>query len=314
MRAQFGSLMATRLWPNRPPPDTLRGVDFYPPRGFIRAVAMAAQQFKDSHGYLPKLEAPQTFSEHIFWRKFFAPLPMPSLANKLAAYDYVRARLGDELLPSVVWIGDDVAELWARELTAGRFVLKANNGYNFVMFLSWPDDLDTKQDQMRRKSVTWLGSRFGYDWGEWQYCTFKPRLFLERFHDFKEKGVPDDFKIFCFRGEAQLIEVDVNRFSNRLRTAFYDPCWKHIPVVYRHAPIERERPDNLDQMIWVAETLAGDMDFARIDLYTDGKRIIKFGEITFTPGNGCSRFSDPRFDKWLGGLFEGGPHAPFSQN
>ena len=38
-------------------------------------------------------------------------------------------------------------------------------------------------------------------------------------------------------------------------------------------------------MIRVAEAIAGDMEFARVDLYSDGKSRIRFGEITFTPGN-----------------------------
>src|SRR6266536_1200641 len=73
-------------------------------------------------------------------------------------------------------------------------------------------------------------------------------------------------------------------------------------------------------MIRVAETIAKGMEFARIDLYSDGKRNIKFGEITFTPGDALSRFTraclegegatggqsriaDLEFDKWLGSLF-----------
>src|SRR5437588_7759876 len=247
MRAQLGSLMANGRWPSRPPANTLTGIDFYSARDLVSAVTVAAQQFKDSHGYLPRLEAPHTFSEHLFLRKFFAPFPMPSLANKLAAYDYVRARLGKEFLPSVVWVGEDVGELRARELPAGRYVLKANNGYNFLMFLSLPGGLAAKWLEIAHKARTWLGSRYGFDWGEWQYCTYKPRMFLEEFLDFNAEIPPDDFKIFCFRGKAHLIEVDVNRFTDALRTAFYDPCWRHIPVAYRHQPIQRERPGNLDQ-------------------------------------------------------------------
>jgi len=75
------------------------------------------------------------------------------------------------------------------------------------------------------------------------------------------------------------------------------PDWKHIPVAYGHAPIQSPRPRNLDEMIRVAEAIATDMDFARIDLYSDGKSNIRFGEITLVPGNACSRFSDFRFDK-----------------
>jgi hypothetical protein len=60
-------------------------------------------------------------------------------------------------------------------------------------------------------------------------------------------------------------------------------------------------------MIRVAETIAQGMDFARVDLYTDGNSHIKFGEITFTPGNGVLHFSDSKFDRWLGSLFDKEP-------
>ena len=146
--------------------------------------------------------------------------------------------------------------------------------------------------------------------GEWQYCTFKPKLFLEEFIDFNGVQTPDDYKFFCFDGKACLIEVNVNRFT-QLRSAFYTPQWEHIPVAYRHAPIQRPRPQNLEDMIHVAEAIANGMEFARVDLYSDGKSRIRFGEITFAPGNACSRFSDFKFDLWLGTLFRKGPHEPF---
>ena len=59
-------------------------------------MAMCPPSFSDS------------FNEHLFARKFFAPLPLPSLADKLAAKDHVKARLGDDFVPAVVWVGDDL--------------------------------------------------------------------------------------------------------------------------------------------------------------------------------------------------------------
>jgi hypothetical protein len=56
-------------------------------------------------------------------------------------------------------------------------------------------------------------------------------------------------------------------------------------------------------MISIAQTIASGMDFARIDLYTDGVSQIRFGEITFTPGDAGLHFSDVRLDQWLGTLF-----------
>jgi hypothetical protein len=310
MIGQLGLLVAAGKWP--PPPsagNTMRGVDFYPWKDFIRALIHGALTFESIHGYVPRLASPNSFNEHIFARKFFALLPMPSLADKLAAKDYAKARLGDDFLPAVAWVGDDVGGLVAAKPPTGRYVLKANHSSGANLFLNLPGDFSGKRDEIEQRAATWLTSRFGYDWGEWHYCTFKPKLFLEEFIDFNGVQTPDDYKFFCFHGKACLIELDVNRFT-QLRSAFYTPDWKHIPVAYRHAPIQRPRPRNLKDMIRVAETIGNGMDFVRIDLYSDGKRI-KFGEITFTPGNACFPFSDFRFDRWLGTLFGKDSHEPF---
>jgi hypothetical protein len=308
---QLGLAAVTGKWP---PPlsagNTMRGVDFYPRKDFIRALIRGALRFNEGQGYVPSLVSPTSFNEHIFARKFFAPLPMPSLADKLAAKDHVKARLGEEFLPSVVWVGDGVQELVAAKLPAGRYVLKANHACGTNLFLNLPGDLAAKRDEIERRTTEWINSKFGYNFGEWQYCTFKPKLFLEEFIDFNGVQTPDDYKFFCFHGKAWVIEVDVDRFT-QLRSGFYTPDWKHIPVAYRHAPIQRARPQNLDEMIQVAEAIANGMEFARVDLYTDGKSKLRFGEITFTPGDGYWRFSDFKFDLYLGTLFGKGPHEPF---
>ena len=76
-----------------------------------------------------------------------------------------------------------------------------------------------------------------------------------------------------------------------------------MPVAYRHPPIEHARPHNLEDMICVAEAIAEKMEFVRVDLYSDRKSKIKFGEMTFAPGAAISRFSDVEFDRWLGNHF-----------
>jgi hypothetical protein len=65
-------------------------------------------------------------------------------------------------------------------------------------------------------------------------------------------------------------------------------------------------------MIRLAEAVAAGMPFARVDLYTDGNSEIRFGEITFTPGNAQLHFSDRKFDEWLGAQFTEGSKAAWS--
>ncbi len=278
-----------------------RGIDFYSGKDFVRALIQSAVMFKDSHGYMPSLALPATFNEHIYVRMFFASLPMPSLADKLTAKDHVRLRVGEELLPTVVWVGEDVRELFTAQFPAGRYVLKANHGCGWNLFLDLPGDLSAKRDEVKQASL-WLTCRYRYEWGEWFYSAFKPKLFLEQFVDFNGVQTPNDYKFFCFDGRAVVIEIDVDRFT-RLRSAFYTPDWRHIPVAYRHPPIECPRPHNLQEMIHVAEAIAKGMEFARVDLYSDCKSRIKFGEITLSPGAAISRFSDLKFDQWLGSQF-----------
>ncbi|MGA8610507.1 MAG: ATP-grasp fold amidoligase family protein [Xanthobacteraceae bacterium] len=305
---QLALLVAAGKWPKQPSGgNVMRGVDFYPWRDLLRALVRSAELFKAENGYLPPLAFPVSFNEQIFSRKFFAPLPFASLSDKLAAKDYVKARVGDEVLPFVAWSGADIRGLFAAELPAGSYFLKASNGWESHLLLNLPDDLSAKRDEIERWAASELGSWFGYELGEWQYCTLKPRLFLERFIEFNGIQAPEDYKFFCFRGQARLIEVDVDRFTE-LRSGLYTPEWKYIPVNYGETPVQRPRPRNLGEMIRVAETIAEGMDFARIDLYSDGNSQIRFGEITFTPGNGVLHFSKRKFDRWLGSLFNEDPN------
>lgn len=309
MIGQLGLMIGAGKWPRRPPPsNTLRGVDFYPWKDFLRAIINGAYRFRVENGYLPRLDLPTTFNEHLFVRKFFGPLPLPSLADKLAAKQHVHDRVGQEFLPKVAWVGDDIDELFRTRLPRGRYVLKANHGCAWHLFLNLPGDLQARRTEIEQATTLWLKSLWGYNWGEWQYSIFKPKLFLEEFIDFNGTQTPDDYKFLCFGGKVRLIEIDVDRTTD-LRSAFYTADWNYVPVTYGERPVQRDRPHNLDEMIRVAEAIAADMPFARVDLYTDGSSKIRFGEITFTPGDACLHFSDRKLDEWLGAQFAEGPQG-----
>ena len=63
-----------------------------------------------------------------------------------------------------------------------------------------------------------------------------------------------------------------------------------------------EKPDNFDEMVNLAETLAKEFPFVRVDLYNiNGK--IYLSEMTFTPAKGTLILDDDQCDfemgKWL---------------
>jgi hypothetical protein len=118
--SQVNAMVAAGRWPRDPPPaGHMRGIDFYNQTDLMVALIVGAQIFKDSQGYIPPLAAPVTYTERLFARKFFAPLPMPSLADKLEGQAYVRARMGEAFVPSVVW-GRGKRRRTLRRAVAGR--------------------------------------------------------------------------------------------------------------------------------------------------------------------------------------------------
>jgi hypothetical protein len=87
------------------------------------------------------------------------------------------------------------------------------------------------------------------------------------------------------------------------KLALYDREWNRQPVLYGYPLAEQPCPGNLSEIIRVVELISRDFDFVRIDIVSDGRQSIRFGEFTFTPNNAMRRFSDFQFDLDLGKNF-----------
>ena len=95
-----------------------------------------------------------------------------------------------------------------------------------------------------------------------------------------------DYKIYCFNGNPEYIQVDLNRFSNHERI-IYNTDWlrQDFSVLYPTSSIELAKPDKLDEMLNISRKLSEGLIFSRIDLYLHDNRIY-FGEITLHPEGG----------------------------
>ena len=56
-------------------------------------------------------------------------------------------------------------------------------------------------------------------------------------------------------------------------------------------------------MIELAESLAKNIPFVRVDFYEVNKKVY-FGEMTFFPGSGFEEFTPEKYDKILGDMLE----------
>lgn len=111
-----------------------------------------------------------------------------------------------------------------------------------------------------------------------------------------------DYKFFCFNGRVRCYKVDFDRFIMH-RANYYNRDSQLLPFCEVAFPADFskdfEKPINIDKMIELAEILAKDIPFSRVDFYNINGKIF-FGEITFFPAAGMGKFEPEEWDKVLG--------------
>lgn len=102
-----------------------------------------------------------------------------------------------------------------------------------------------------------------------------------------------DFRIFCYKGKAKLICIDVGKYSN-YRRAFYSMDWVKQDYSLGHPILDGnvDKPGNLSEMIDVAESLSQWLSFVRVDFYTNGQHFY-LGEMTHCHASASQRFIPP---------------------
>ncbi len=139
---------------------------------------------------------------------------------------------------------------------------------------------------------------------EWQYKKITPRIIIERFIEGDPEFDLIDYRVFCSHGIPQLIQVEIDTYSNHTR-AFYDIGWKRQPYTYNYPLTEKQvpRPKKINEMLEIASQLTNSLNFCRVDFYIENEKII-VGELTFTPIAGYALFQPIDFDFELGELID----------
>jgi hypothetical protein len=270
-----------------------------------------------------KSRNPRTFNEKILYKMARDRRVILSLvADKLAVREYVSEKVGEQYLTKLYRVFGKNSDLDFSELPR-NFVLKPNHGSGaalivadfvpkdsnssrfstriFKKYYLNPDSLDISK--ISRLVRFWLGTsyykyhRIGYP--EWGYKNIKRSVFAEELL-VKDDSPPQDFRFFIFNGICEAIMVDTPGYGG-VRRDVYSTTWEKLQVsfAYQNSELVRPVPNNLPEMINVAEKLAEDLDHARIDLYNIDGRIV-FGEITNYHAGGTQKFSPLSYDFELG--------------
>ena len=258
--------------------------------------------FWGQNGYLPHLRHPRTFNEKICNRKLFNPVPQAAmLADKLAVRKLVAERGFPDILNEILLVTKNPEEIDFSKLPE-RFVVKATHGSGWNIIVRNKQKI--APEEIVGKCQAWMRSTYGESLRERHYRDIPPAIIVEKFLFDEQYEVPLDYKFFVFHGKCHFIQVDFGRFTERTKTV-YDRNWEmqEFTIKYPRKIVDTKRPATLDRMLEVAEALAHDLDFCRVDLYSVNDRNVYFGEMTLTPGAGLSRISPVSADYLMGSLW-----------
>jgi hypothetical protein len=249
-------------------------------------------QYRRQMGCWANLRHPTAYSEFILLRCLKPDMRWVPLTDKLAVREYVRKKIGDaHLVPLIA-----APETFTREVFDAlptSFVMKANHGCAFVEVVR--DKSRTSFEELSGLAATWLSVDYYRVSRERHYRFIPPRIYFEQLLVDGEGRIPADLKIHVFGGHPDgpriHSQIIADRFSDA-RSDIYDEHWRRLEVKAGHYTLSETsipRPENWDEVERIAARLAEGFDYVRVDLYSLGDKVY-FGELTFTPGAGRTRF------------------------
>ncbi len=278
-----------------PPPQGLEGRDL---GRWLADRALIYHHHHFKYSKYPDLENPRTFTEKIHYKMLYDRRPILTVfADKIRVRDYVAERVGEKYLTTIYQVAQTPEEINWLKLPA-RYFVKTNHGSSMNILVEWDtvsyNDLYIKN--VKGLLNRWLHTDYSDFCGEWCYRDIPKRLVYaeEDLGALDER--PIDWKFHVFDGKVYCFMVHRNQRCN-----FYDRDLNLLNVSQHQENFSDLMvfPDNMEEMLFVAERLAEGMDFVRVDLYNIDGRIV-FGELTNYPHAGLVPFNPPEFDRLLG--------------
>lgn len=258
-------------------------------------------RFRCEMGYKLDLENPQTFDEKLQWLKLHDKNPLyPQMVDKYRAKEYVASVIGQQYIVPTLGIYDRYEDINFEELPQ-QFVLKCTHDSGSIYICRDKSHMDRERaEHILKRGLKRDPVRYAR---EWPYREVPRRIIAEKYLEEEGHQEVKDYKIFTFSGKAAVIQVHMDRFTNHISN-IYSPDWELIPASFNYPSDLRRvvpRPENLELMIELAETLAQGLPHVRVDFYSVGSRIY-FGEMTLYHCGGFGKFGSEEWNYKLGEL------------
>ena len=277
----------------------LRKMRFLPPKIYVKI------HYEYFTGKKLNLDNPREFNAKLEWYKvFYRPKILTQLADKYEVRSYVEEKIGKQYLNELYAVHNNANDIDFDSLPK-EFIIKANHTNTHNVIVKDKNNIDKKK--VIRQFNKWLKKNQYYKRGqEWAYKDIKPKIVIEKFLKEKDRDTLIDYKFYCFNGKAKFIDVHIDRTDDHKQGCF-DLDFNLLPFGksknYKTISSDIDKPSNLSEMVLLAEKLADELPFVRVDFYSiDGKSV--FGEMTFYPADARKEFYPDEYNLIIGDYFE----------
>ena len=246
----------------------------------------------------PDLKQPKTYCEKLQWLKLHDRHDEYSkMVDKYEAKKYVANIIGEKYIIPTLGVWNEFDQIDFQKLPK-EFVLKCTHDSGGLVVCRDKNSLDYQKSRCKINKC--LNRNYYWECRETHYRNISPRIIAEKYMA-DDSGELSDYKIFCFSGKPRFIQVDYGRFSKHIRN-IYSPEWELLELQNGYPRDEKviiERPEKLDEMLYIAETLSYGFPHLRVDLYYIQGNVY-FGELTFFHSGGFKKFEPIEWENKIG--------------
>ena len=247
------------------------------------------------------LREPKTFAERLVFLKLFYKNPLMHVcADKYHVNEYLRLLNLQELIIPELGVYSRAEDICFEHLPQ-RFIIKCTqgSGSNLIVDKSAPDYNEKRIVSYFKECLKMNYYKVGREYG---YQGLTPLLLCQPVLQ-ENGGTLTDYKFYCFDGKVLYYMVSFGEYSHEVKNHKFDRDNKSIDIHFKEkeqiSPNDIHLPENIEQMILLAEQLAAPFPHVRVDLYNvDGK--IYFGEMTFYSSGGFVKIADRKTDLEIG--------------
>lgn len=261
--------------------------------------------FLKKFGRWPDLKNPKTLNEKILKLKleeYGQDELIKQCADKYRVREYINDCGQGKCLNKLLAVYDNVEDIEWDKLPES-FAMKWNFGcgYNIICQSKSTLEIEKTKDKLRK----WGREPFWAFFSELQYRHVDKKIIVEEYIGKEDGTPPEDYKFYCFNGNAYCVMLCVGREEGWPKFYFFDRDFNLMRInrdsVNAPEGFSLPKPEGLDEAFQIADRLSRGFPFVRVDLYVTEKGI-RFGEMTFTPAAAMDNKRLPETDLLFGSL------------